>query len=487
MLTPSQVFFQEMFAGSRRVNPIGITKVATKGPETPDFARRLLGKQFRPQNIQRSQLNNRATKEKAKSSTIGYSVNPLQKVVASIQDDGSKREHREPTVSPVLVRDACRCPSCIDPSDKQRNFSYSEIPSNISFKDVIYVEGAGDVEVRWENDVPSSPPDHRSIITKEAIKNLRNEFRNPHWDLYKRPLNLWDRDTYQKDTARVDFNDYMNHTTSLAEAMHLLWRDGLVFIDGVPESEESVSQIVNRMGPLQQTFYGPTWDVRSVPNAKNVAYTSKHLGFHMDLLYMRDPPGFQFLHCVHNSAQGGESRFADTFNALDKQFISRPQDFPTLKHHLVRYEYDNDGFFYSDAKPTVQTIDSAAVPPRNVLNARSSEIRNVAHVFWSPPFVGNIPPKPDHLKLSRFVLASKKFSDILEQPENVVEEKMDSGTCVIFDNLRVVHARNAFDVNSGKRWLRGAYLSRQDFINKAVKVMNIMPEYELQHVDGSNE
>ena len=79
---------------------------------------------------------------------------------------------------------------------------------------------------------------------------------------------------------------------ALAEALQLLWRDGLVFVDGVPESEASVSQIVNRIGPLMNTFYGPTWDVRSVPDAKNVAYTAKYLGFHMDLLYMREPPAF---------------------------------------------------------------------------------------------------------------------------------------------------------------------------------------------------
>ncbi|KAK5467778.1 hypothetical protein LTS15_000751 [Exophiala xenobiotica] len=481
-----------MSAALRRLGPRATVKLGTKpsGPAS-DFTWRLrpLGGRRHP-SVPRSRLdNNQATKETSESSKIGYLVNPLERVVSHIQDDGSKRERRRPTISPILVRDACQCPSCIDASDKQRNFSYSDIPSQISYKNVQYAEFSADVQVQWENDVPSSPPDHRTIISNEAISNLGKQFRNRHWDLYKRPQTLWNRDTYQKETARVDFNDYMTHTASLAEALHLLWRDGLVFIDGVPESEDSVSQIVNRIGPLQQTFYGPTWDVRSVPNAKNVAYTSKHLGFHMDLLYMRDPPGFQFLHCVHNSAQGGESRFADTFNVLDQHFASNGRKhFPTLCHQLVRYEYDNDGFFYSDAKPTIQTTDSLGVPPRNVTNARSAELADgkVAHVFWSPPFVGHIPSSSPHQELMRFVNASKALSDIMEQPENVVEEKMDSGTCVIFDNLRVVHARNAFDMNSGKRWLRGAYLNRQDFVSKAVSVMKDMPESITVTMDSAS-
>ncbi|KAK7900786.1 hypothetical protein LTR67_003070 [Exophiala xenobiotica] len=486
-----------MSAALRRLSPRATVKLGSKptGP-TPDFTWRLkpltLGEKGRRHpNDPRSPLDkNQATKETSESSTLGYLVNPLERVVSHIQDDGSRRERRRPNISPILVRDACQCPSCIDASDKQRNFSYSDIPSQISYKDVQYAEFSADVQVHWENDVPSSPPDHKTIISKEAISNLGKQFRNRHWDLYKRPQTLWNRDTYQKETARVDFNDYMNHTASLAEALHLLWRDGLVFIDGVPESEDSVSQIVNRIGPLQQTFYGPTWDVRSVPNAKNVAYTSKHLGFHMDLLYMRDPPGFQFLHCVHNSAQGGESRFADTFNILDQHFAYRGRKhFPTLCSQLVRYEYDNDGFFYSDAKPTIQTTDSLGVPPRNVTNAKSAELADgkVAHVFWSPPFVGHIPSSSPHQELMRFVNASKAISDIMEQPENVVEEKMDSGTCVIFDNLRVVHARNAFDMNSGKRWLRGAYLNRQDFVSKAVSVMNDMPELIAVTMDSASK
>lgn len=268
----------------------------------------------------------------------------------------------------------------------------------------------------------------------------------------------------------------MSKPDVLARSLHLLWRDGLVFIDQVPESEESVRTIVERMGPLQNTFYGPTWNVRSVPQAKNVAYTSKYLGFHMDLLYMRDPPGLQFLHCIHNSCTGGESRFADTFKAVDELYSQAdgPEMVQTLITHRVRYEYDNDNFFYSDAKPTIQV--SAETPRDTVLLAQNPDLmRRVEHVFWSPPFVGNIDSSQPHGELVKFIRASKAFSDILENPDNVVEEKMDSGTCVIFDNQRIVHARNEFDANSGKRFLKGAYLAHQDFESKAVSLQGLMP------------
>ncbi|KAI1619018.1 gamma-butyrobetaine dioxygenase [Exophiala viscosa] len=398
-------------------------------------------------------------------------VNPLEQV-------SSTTGVRQPLISPILVRDACKCSQCIDSSDKQRNFSYSDIPSDTSFRDVQLDEKTGIVKVRWNNDIPSASPDHTSTFDHETIANLTAIYRHQQrYKLTKRPLRLWDQKSFQRDTSRIDFNDYMTHGPTFANAMHLLWRDGLLFLDGVPETEDSVAQIVNRIGPLQQTFYGPTWDVRSVPNAKNVAYTSKYLSFHMDLLYMRDPPGFQFLHCVHNTCEGGESRFADTFKALD-QLISEygTEYFDALRNFLIRYEYDNDGFFYSDQKPTVMDRGKVDEPPRQIMFAQHEQlIRDVGRVFWSPPFVGYIEPQASEKEHALFVKASKAFSDIMEQQQNVVEEKMDSGTCVIFDNLRVVHARNAFNMNSGKRWLRGAYLNRQDFISKAVSVVDDMP------------
>ncbi|KIX02265.1 uncharacterized protein Z518_08204 [Rhinocladiella mackenziei CBS 650.93] len=402
---------------------------------------------------------------------------------------GKLLDHGRPVVSPILARDACRCSKCIDPSDRQRQFSYANIPTNISFRDITHVPGKNDTLVRWLHDAEPHEPGDPSIFTEATIANLKNEFRNrTRWAVYDRPQKLWDAESFRRETTRIEFNDYMNDRPSLAAAVHLLWRDGLVFIDGVPESESSVAAIVNRIGPLMQTFYGPTWDVRSVPNAKNVAYTSKYLGFHMDLLYMRDPPGFQFLHYVHNSSEGGESRFADTFRAVDTLYTENKAHVHTLTHNEVRYEYDNDGFFYSDSKPTILRRSKLNLPSRNPIGAvHPTLMREVGHVFWSPPFVGNLSPHLGHEQLVKFVTASKAFADILERPENVVEEKMDSGTCVIFDNLRIVHARNAFDLNSGRRWLRGAYLNRQDFISKAVSLMPDMPVVRNVPVDPPQE
>ena len=50
---------------------------------------------------------------------------------------------------------------------------------------------------------------------------------------------------------------------------------------------------------------------------------------------------------------------------------------------------------------------------------------------------------------------------------------------MIFDNLRVLHARNAFDNNSGHRWLRGCYVDGQDVASKEMSMSEIIQEMDV--------
>lgn len=43
------------------------------------------------------------------------------------------------------------------------------------------------------------------------------------------------------------------------------------------------------------------------------------------------------------------------------------------------------------------------------------------------------------------------------------EETLKEGECVVFNNRRVLHARRAFDTESGERWLKGTYVDWDDF------------------------
>ena len=54
--------------------------------------------------------------------------------------------------------------------------------------------------------------------------------------------------------------------------MKQLERYGLLFIRNIPDDPDAVEGIAERIGNIKNTFYGKTWDVKSVPDSKNIAF-----------------------------------------------------------------------------------------------------------------------------------------------------------------------------------------------------------------------
>lgn len=82
-------------------------------------------------------------------------------------------------------------------------------------------------------------------------------------------------------SSAIDYSGFINDPDALFHALTRFQELGLVFISNVPSEPNCINRIANRIGPIRNTFYGPVWDVRAVSSAKNVAYTSSSLGFHM--------------------------------------------------------------------------------------------------------------------------------------------------------------------------------------------------------------
>lgn len=378
---------------------------------------------------------------------------PDQITATDLFDDDGKCN-----VEPILLRDACDCVQCVDLSTGQRNFSFTEIP--VSINAVLQKIDEDHVShVTWENDVHGFDASHVSTFTAPRVKKLTSAPLSMTQRWTGRPL--WNKAAFTQGGCWTDYEDYIGDESSLKSTLSSLHRDGLVFVRNVPSEPSAVANIAERIGPLRNTFYGSTWDVRSLPDAKNVAYTSKYLGFHMDLLYMDKPPEYQLLHCLQNSCTGGESRFVDTFQAAQILADQWPDYADILRGTKLDYVYNNDGHYYNSKRNVFEDRRGS------IASGASYATQRMKHVNWSPEFMGTpgipqIGPAPSE----KIIEATRKFAEILEREDLVFQVKMDEGTCVIFENRRVAHARNAFDIQSGKRWLRGAYLDIDTFWSK---------------------
>lgn len=376
---------------------------------------------------------------------------------------GLRSEDRTKYLDYIQLRDTCSCHKCVDPHSKQRNFHIADIPADIRPSSIHWVhhkEGQS-LRVKWASDVPGFDDSHISYFHARQLSGPGSPARRLPAARHRK---LWDKETMEKDQYWISYEEYMNDDVKFAKAMRALALYGLLFVKDIPDSREMVEKIATRMGPLRNSFYGKTWDVRSVPEAKNVAYTNKDLGFHMDLLYMTNPPGFQLLHCLKNSAQGGESLFSDAFRAVRK--LSR-KDFGVLCMTEIPYHYNQPDHKYYNTWRVIET-------------ERNFNRSIIKHVNYSPPFQAPMPRFGSSTlgwprKVRDLHAALNNFRAELEKESNVFRLKLKPGECVIFENRRVVHSRTAFDTSSGERWLAGAYVDEQDVLSKLMVVKHNFP------------
>ncbi|CAG9990571.1 unnamed protein product [Clonostachys byssicola] len=306
------------------------------------------------------------------------------------------------------------------------------------------------------------------------------------------PLNLPD----------YDYQQYMKDDQILHQVICQLRTHGVAFVTGIPGVEESLATIATRIGPIKDTFYGYTWDVRTVPAAINAAYTSHDLGFHTDLLYFQQPPHIQLLHCIQSASSGGASVFADAYKAAVDLFHTDIEAFDILATVPVNYHYNHpDSNVYKTTKPvidlkelrigeTVYTHIQDYVKDMHALHGRdggfewseASLVNCMDKINWGPPFLApfslhdsSTHPEPSkspvsdlNSKVDRWHQAAVKFNALLQRPAYLFERKMKPGECVLFDNTRTLHSRRAFDMaDVGKpRWLRGTYVDKDAYFSK---------------------
>lgn len=432
----------------------------------------------------------------------------------------------------LFLRDADPTPGAVDTSTSQKTFSTAQVPSSIVIKSSQILPSLASksspattatctnpadpaLEITWSDGLISVYP--FAFLERNATYKNSRDFRYldqeyiPWSQLQKYPPGSKDAEIADRENRgrldisvipRIDYNDYISNDKDVYRAVKALHDYGLVFIKNVPDQEgivygatpssaansmsaatsdnlgkpsispdtqPLVAKIANRIGYIKQTFYGPTWQVISIPDPKNVAYSSVYLPLHMDLCYYESPPGVQLLHVIQNSTTGGESLFADSFAAAEQIANADPEAYEALTKVPITFHYDNDGEHYWYERPLI--IED----PYSTINPRTGR-KFVKALNYSPPFQGPLAgamlrPNPvnDKLELDEgsgfsdsqiaaFHRGYKMFEDYISDKNNQIEVKMEENLCVLFMNRRTLHARNEFDQNSGKRWFQGTYL-----------------------------
>jgi gamma-butyrobetaine dioxygenase len=222
---------------------------------------------------------------------------------------------------------------------------------------------------------------------------------------------------------------------------------GFALLTGVPTEPGMVCRVIELFGCVRETNYGRLFDVVSVENPSNLAYTGLALGNHTDNPY-RDPvPQLQLLHCLEAAAEGGESIVVDGFFAAERLRREHPDDFALLTRHAMPFRYVERGNVDIQARAPLIDLDS------------EGEIRAVRYNNRSAaPF--DLPEKI----VRPYYAACRRFSRLLHDPEATAGFKLAAGDLFIVDNQRVLHGRRGF--GRGRRHLQGAYSDKDGLLSK---------------------
>ena len=230
----------------------------------------------------------------------------------------------------------------------------------------------------------------------------------------------------------------------LAPALTSVLGKGLMRLRGLPTAPGSLEAIARRIGPVRPTNFGLLFDVKAKPDPDSNAYTAIALPPHVDLPTREYQPGLQMLHCLENSVEGGEAVMLDGFAVAEALRERNPEAFATLTR--VHWCYAN----------TARTTDYVWYAPMIRLDTRGEllEVR-IADFLRGPlqaPFEEVEPAYKALMILQR----------MLHEPEFTIRFTYAPGDLVIFDNRRLLHARDAFEGTSGHRWLQGCYMERDE-------------------------
>jgi gamma-butyrobetaine dioxygenase len=215
---------------------------------------------------------------------------------------------------------------------------------------------------------------------------------------------------------------------------------GFVLFSGVPTQSAQILRVASQFGFTRETNFGALFDVRSTPQATDLAYTAMALDPHTDNPYRWPVPGVQLLHCLVNETCGGLSTLVDGFAAAEALHARDAEAFRRLSQTAVRFRY----------RDAVTELVASAPPIELDASGR------VQSVHFSPrlDFVPLQPPD----ELAAYYRARRAFDHLLRSPEFEIRFLLDAGELMMMDNRRLLHGRTGFDPTQGLRHLQGCYI-----------------------------
>lgn len=241
----------------------------------------------------------------------------------------------------------------------------------------------------------------------------------------------------------IDGSNILRDGAVFEQWLQTLITHGLCRLTNTPTTLDFVGELVGSVGPIRDTNFGHVWSVQASPDPDSTANTGLDLGQHTDLPTREVPPGFQFLHCIQNTVEGGWSRQSDGLAIVDAIRSEHPEAYDALTTLPWVFGNRSPDADHRWVGPIIDHVDDLSpLTLRAFYPVRSAPLMDAA----------DIPRAYESLRI---------FADVARDDRFQIRYAFRPGDLIGFDNRRVLHGRDAFE-SSGDRHLRGCYADHDD-------------------------
>jgi trimethyllysine dioxygenase len=348
----------------------------------------------------------------------------------------------ELTLSLFWLRDHDSSEDALHPETQQRLIDTFSIPADIAARAIEVAEEGAALRVHWLADARVSRYDAQFLAGLRADPEALPVERS-----------LWDGASIAANVPQVDYAGLMREDAQLMAMLERVERHGFCMVEGVPVTPEATRAVAERVAYIRMTIFGGYYDFTADLAHKDTAYTSMAIGPHTDGTYSLDAPGYQIFHCLAADCSGGDNLLIDGFKV----------------GQIMQREYAEDYRLLSTVEIPGRYLDHARgiqLMARRPLfrHDRSGRLVQVSYNNHDrAPFV--LPVEQQR----SFYRALSMFAGLCAQPGLQYRRRLLPGSVLLFDNWRLLHARDAY---VGYRRLAGAYLNRED-VESRLRVLRI--------------
>jgi gamma-butyrobetaine dioxygenase len=251
-------------------------------------------------------------------------------------DDG-----HESTFHAIWLRDNCPCAECRHPSG-QRLLDTRTLPDDVVLASARVDDGS--VEAVFGDG-------HEARFDAAWLR------AHCYCDAEPRPstLRLWDAAV---ELPVLCYDEVVGSRDALRRWLQWVDELGFAILKSGPTEPGTVTRVAELFGFVRETNYGRLFDVRSVVNPSNLAYTGLGLGAHTDNPYRDPTPTLQLLHCLSSSAGGGENTLVDAFRVAQEL---NEEQFALLARYPVGFRFADDE---TELETEVPVISAVLTPQR---------------------------------------------------------------------------------------------------------------------------